>query len=127
MTGKAVTANGQGRADAPVGHSAWIRRVGAIAALTVVAVWCCHEALRQRVAERWIELSEGIRYVMLPETSRAVDNQLEAAFAPVYAAIEPFVALLDGDTALDLTLPARTERVIRRELIGGLEERFNHA
>jgi len=64
---------------------------------------------------------------MLPETSRAVDNQLEAAFAPVYDAIEPFVARLHGDTALDLTLPSRTESVIRTELIGGLEERLNHA
>ena len=100
-----------------------------IVGLTVVAVLCyrVHEALRQRVAERWMELSEGIHHVMLPETSQAVDDQLEAAFAPVYTAIEPFVARIDKDTAPGLTLSSRLQRAIESGLVGGLEQRLSRA
>ena len=95
--------------------------------LTVVAALCYHQALRQRVAERWIELSEGIRHVTLPETSKAVDDQLEAAFAEVYKAIGPFVARIDGDTAPGLTLSSRMQSTIESRLVGGLERRLSRA
>ena len=129
MSEKAVTGNGQGRTGAPAAHSAWIWRVAATVVLTVLAVLCyrVHEALRQRVAERWIELSEGIRYVILPETSNAVDDQLEAAFAPVYTSIEPFVARIDRDTAPRLTSSSGMQSAIESGLVGGLERRLSLA
>ena len=124
MSGKAATASGQSHTGAQVRHSAWLWWVAATVGLIVVAVVCYHQALRQRVAERWIELSEGIRYVMLPETSKAVDDQLEAAFGPVSMAIEPFVARMYEDTAPGLTLSSRMQSAIESELIGGLERRL---
>ena len=127
MSGKAVAANGQGRTGARVASSAWIWRVTATVGLTVVAGLCYNEALRQRVAERWVQLSEGIRYMMLPETSKAVDDQLEAAFAPVYTAIEPFVAQIDGDTNPGLALSPRIQSAIESGLVGGLGQRLSFA
>ncbi len=127
MSGKAVTANGQGRTGAPGGHSAWIWPVAIGVGLMVVVVLSYHQALKQRVAERWIELSEGIRYVVLPEASTAVDDQLEAAFAPVYSAIEAFAARMGGEAASGLTLPSRMRSAIDSGMLGGLEQRLSLA
>ena len=46
-----------------------------------------HFLLLQRMEEQWREFSEEFRQAALPETRRAIDEQVEDAFAPVYAAI----------------------------------------
>ena len=90
-----------------------------------------HFLLLQRMEEQWREFSEEFRQAALPETRRAIDEQVEDAFAPVYAAIP---SLLDWHysprgriTKPILIVFGKLEERIESRLLGGLEERIGVA
>ena len=108
------------------GRTAWLGRAMLALVPLVVLAATGHHVLQQRLEERWTEFAEEFRRAPLPETSRAIDERVEDAFAPVYAGIP---ALLDWHysffgqyTELVLVLVGRLEEEIESRLFGGLEE-----
>ncbi len=113
------------------GQAAWVARAMlALVPLAILGV-TVHHVLQQRVEERWRDFSEEFRRVPLPGTSRAVDEGIEEAFAPVYAGIP---ALLDWHysfggqfTELFLAVFGGLEEEVESRLLAGLEERIGVA
>ena len=109
----------------------WVVRVMLTLVSLVILAAGGHFLLLQRMEEQWREFSEEFRQAALPETRRAIDERVEDAFAPVYAAIP---SLLDWHYSLRgritepfLIVSGRLEESIESRLLGGLEERIGVA
>ena len=84
------------------------------------------QMLQLRAEERWRHFSEEFRRAPLLETHRAIDEGIEGAFAPVYAAIPLLLdwhySFLGQYAELGLALTGRLEGEIESRLFGELED-----
>ena len=85
-----------------------------------------HQMMQLRAEERWREFSVEFRRTPLPETRQAIDAGVEAAFAPVYAAIPSLLdwhySFIGQYAELGLALTGRLEEEVESRLFGELEE-----
>lgn len=110
---------------------AWVVQGTCVLVPLVILAAAGHHMLQQRVEELWRDFSEEFRQAPLPQTHRAIDERIEEAFAPVYAAIP---ALLDWHysfrgrlTEQFLAVSGRMRKSIGSQLLEGLQERIGVA
>lgn len=98
--------------------------------------------LHERTEERWATFTANLRLDSLPATRRSIDEGIDQAFAPVYAAIDPFLdwhySFWGQSTQLFLFLLGEIEDLtgtqvrglageVESRLLGGLEDRMANA
>ena len=126
MPNKQASDGEVGRGMSRAGRRAWTGR--AMLALVPLAVLVAtgHQMVQLRAEERWREFSEEFRRTPLQETRQAIDGGIEAAFAPVYAAIPSLLdwhySFIGQYAELGLALTGRLEEEIESRLFGELEE-----
>ena len=98
--------------------------------------------LHERTEERWATFTANFRLDSLPAPRRSIDEAIDQAFAPVYAAIDPFLdwhySFWGQSTQLILFLLGEIEDLtgtqvrgleeeVESRLLGGLEDRMANA
>ena len=115
-----------GREASRAERRAWGGRVMLALVPLAVLVATGHQMMQLRAEERWREFSVEFRRTPLPETSQAIDAGVEAAFAPVYAAIPSLLdwhySFIGQYAELGLALTGRLEGEIESRLFGELED-----
>ena len=115
-----------GREASRAERRAWGGRVMLALVPLAVLVATGHQMMQLRAEERWREFSVEFRRTPLPETSQAIDAGVEAAFAPVYAAIPSLLdwhySFIGQYAELRLALTGRLEGEIESRLFGELED-----
>ena len=115
-----------GREASRAERRAWGGRVMLALVPLAVLVATGHQMMQLRAEERWREFSVEFRRTPLPETSQAIDAGVEAAFAPVYAAIPSLLdwhySVIGQYAELGLALTGRLEGEIESRLFGELED-----
>ena len=126
MANKQANDGAAGREASRAGRRAWRGRVMLALVPLAVLVATGHQMMQLRAEERWREFSVEFRRTPLPETRQAIDAGVEAAFAPVYAAIPSLLdwhySFIGQYAELGLALTGRLEEEIESRLFGELEE-----
>ena len=131
MSNKQASDGEAGRAMSRARRNVWAGRAMLTLVPLAVLVATGHRVLQLRAEERWREFAEELRRAPLQETRQAIDEGIEGAFAPVYAAIPSLLdwhySFIGQYTELGLALFGKLEEEIESRLFGELEESISLA
>ena len=126
MSNTQASDGGVGQRMSHAERRSWTGRMMLALVPLAVLVATGNRMLALRAEERWQGFSEELRQAPLPETGQAIDEGIEAVFAPVYAAIPPLLdwhySFIGQYAELGLALTGRLEGEIEARLFGELED-----